>query len=108
MSVSRLALGNHTAIGHVQGGEQGRRTMTNVVVRDAFYVSQAHRQHRLRALQSLNLALLIDTQYQRVIRRIQIKPDYIAHFLDENGSVESLKDLERCGCSRTMSDSGVR
>jgi hypothetical protein len=36
MPVPCFALGDHTAIGHVQGGKQGRRTMTHVVVRYPF------------------------------------------------------------------------
>jgi len=45
--------------------------VTDIIVRNPFDVSQAHRQHWLGALQGLNLALLIDIQHQGVIRWIQ-------------------------------------
>ncbi len=67
--------------------------MAHVVVRDAFDVPQPHRQHRLGTLQGLYLALLVHTQHQRMIRRIQIQADDVAHLLDEErigGELEAL------------------
>jgi hypothetical protein len=81
MPMPRFALCEDLAIGHIEGCEQRRGAVPDVVVGNAFHVPQPHRQQRLRALQSLYLALLIDS------------------FSMKNGSVESLKDLDRWGCT---------
>ena len=46
--------------------------MANVVVRDTLDVAEAHGQYRLRALQSLDLALLIHAQNNGVYWWIEI------------------------------------
>src|ERR1700756_644095 len=60
--------------GDVQGREQGCSPMPLVIVTPAFGLSGLHRQDRLRPIQRLNLAFLVHTKYQRVIRRVHIKP----------------------------------
>jgi hypothetical protein len=52
-------------------------------VGDAIDVAEAHRQHGLRALQRLNLALFVDAQDDRVIRRVEVQPDDVPNLLDE-------------------------
>ena len=42
-----------------------------------------HRQAGLRTIQSLNLALFVDTEHQGVFRGIQVEADYIAQLLDK-------------------------
>ena len=67
--------------------------MSFVVVAAAFGLARAHRQQRLGPIQRLNLRLFIDAQNQRAIRWIQIEPDDVAHFVDEQrilGELESL------------------
>jgi hypothetical protein len=46
---------------------------------------------RLRAVEGLNLAFLIQRQHQRVLGRIDVEPDNIAHLLDEPGIVGELE-----------------
>ena len=50
---------------------------------DALDITQSHGQDGLRAVESLNLAFLIYTQYQGVVGRVQVETDDIAHLLDE-------------------------
>ena len=69
-------------------------------MRDPLDVAQPHRQQRLRALPGLDLTLLIDTQYETVIGRVRVAaPPTSRTFSMKNGSVESLKAFERCGCT---------
>jgi len=91
MPMARFVLGEHSTGGDVQGRKQRRGAVAQIVVGDAFHVAQAHGQDRLRAFQSLDLTFLIDAQHQRLIGGMQIQPDDVADFLDENGSVERLK-----------------
>ncbi len=67
----------------VQGREQRGRPVAGVVVCMPLNLAGPHRQQRRTALQRLHLALLVDAQYQRLVRRIEIQPDDIADLLDE-------------------------
>lgn len=57
--------------------------MAFVVMRDAFGIAKTHRQHRLRALQRLALALLVNANNQRVLRRAQVQANHVAQLFDE-------------------------
>ncbi len=81
MAMASFAFREDDPCRDVQGGEQGCRAMTDVIVRDALDISQPHRQHRLRPIQGLDLALLVDAQHQRIVRWIEIQPDYVPHLL---------------------------
>ena len=81
MPMPRLALPDDRAVGHIQCGEQGRGAVAEVIVGNAFGVTQPHRQNGLTALQCLDLALLVHAQHQRIVRRVEIQPDDIAYFL---------------------------
>jgi hypothetical protein len=50
-----MALPDHLAGLHLQGGEQRRRTVTAVVVCPALDLAGSHREQRLRAVQRLDL-----------------------------------------------------
>jgi|JI10StandDraft_1071094.scaffolds.fasta_scaffold04735_3 hypothetical protein len=72
MPVARLAAGQNRAVEHIERREQRRSSVADIVVGDAFSVTKSHRQHRLRAFQSLALALLVNAEHQRVFRGIQV------------------------------------
>src|SRR2546427_8068475 len=67
----------------VQCREERCRAMARVVVSAAFHLARAHWQQRLRAIQGLDLRLLIGTQHEGAVRRIQVEADNIAHLLHE-------------------------
>ena len=91
MAVPRLAWGDDFAALHIEGGEQRGRAVAQVVMRDAFEVAHAHRQDRLGALQGLDLALLVDAEDQRLVRRIEVEPHDIAHSIHEERVVRELE-----------------
>lgn len=66
-----------------QCGEQRRRSVPFVIVRHRATTALLHRQSRLRAVERLNLRLLVDAQHKRFIRRIEIQPDYVIDLLDK-------------------------
>jgi hypothetical protein len=70
-----LHWGDHPASDNVERGEQGHGAVAEVIMRHPFGIAQAHRQYRLGTLQRLDLALLVDTQDQRFVRRIEVKPN---------------------------------
>ena len=57
--------------------------MACIVVGAPLDLARAHGKQRLRSVQRLDLALFGDAKNQGVFGRRQIKPDDIAHLLDE-------------------------
>ena len=57
----------------VYRSEQGCRAVSHVVIRHRCAAALLHRQSRLGGIQSLNLALLIHRQRQRVFGRIEVE-----------------------------------
>ncbi len=49
MAMSGFALREHSTVSDIEGGEERRGAVSDVVVRDAFDVSESHGQHGLRA-----------------------------------------------------------
>jgi hypothetical protein len=59
-------------------------------------LSGLHRQKRLRAVERLDLALFVDADHQRFLRRIEIETDNVAHLFDElrvRGQLECLGSM---------------
>ena len=95
-----MALGNPSddLAGHdVECRVQARCSMALIVVRAAFYLTWTQRQHRLRAIQSLDLSFLVNRQHQRVIRRVQIEPNHVDHLVGEMGIIADLEGLQAMG-----------
>jgi len=71
------AVTDHHAGEHVQCREQDRSPVALVVVGHRRRPATLHRQGRLGPIQCLHRGLLVQTQHQRVVRRVQIQPDDI-------------------------------
>src|SRR5271166_2873726 len=94
MTVTLHAVANHLAIEHAERSEERGGAVALVIVSVGSQATLLHWQPRLGAVQGLNLALLVDTQHQGFVRRIQIKPDHIAE-LGHEGSIAA--ELEAPG-----------
>lgn len=79
-AVSVLACTDHLAIENVEGGKQRRRAVTLVIVRLPLGQPRWQWKDRGDPVQCLDLALLVHAQYQRAVRRIQVKADNVPHF----------------------------
>jgi len=102
--MAAMKLPDHGASLEVERGEQVGGAVAQIVGRTPLSLAGAHRQQRLTAIERLDLALLVDTQHQRAVGRIEVKPDDIAHFLDEQwvfGKLEPL-DSMRLGVVRNF------
>ena len=71
--------------------------MPHVVVGPTFGLAEIHRQDRLRALERLDLGLLVDREDDRVGRRCHVQPDDIPDLVDE---LRVGRQLERLGAVR--------
>jgi hypothetical protein len=79
------------------------RVVSDVIVGDALNIAKPERQHWLRALQRLDLALLVDAQHHSVIGRIEIKSDDVPDLVDEQRIGGKLKAL---GAMRLNAEQG--
>src|SRR5574340_261378 len=91
MTMTALGGGNDLTASDIQRCKKRGSAMTLVSMRHAFDITQSNREHRLRSIQGLNLALFVHTQNHCVIVRVQVQPDDIAYFLDEKRICGKLK-----------------
>jgi len=83
-TVAREALSEHATGGDIERREESRGAVTIVVVRSALDLADAHREHGLRAVQRLDLRLLVDAEDQGVVWRAHVEADDVAYFLNEH------------------------
>ena len=79
---------------YVQCGEQCRHAIALAIVRHRRTPSALERQSRLRAVQCLDLRLLIAAQHQRVLGRIEVQTDDVLELVDEAWVVGELERLD--------------
>jgi len=72
MAMAMLAASEDGAGGDIEGGEERRGAMADIVVGKPFDIAKPHRQHRLSAVQGLDLALLVHAQDHGFIGRIEV------------------------------------
>ena len=81
--VPRLAFADDDARLDVEGSEQRRGAVALVVVRHRLRPALFHRQARLRAIESLNLALLVDAKHHRLLGWAHVEPHDIGNLFLE-------------------------
>ncbi len=94
MTVSLRAHADHVPGRRVECGEQGRRAVALVVMRDGLGPSAAEGKRGLRAIERLDLGLLVAAQDDRVRRWAQVEPDDVLELLDEVGIAADLEGTE--------------
>ena len=67
------------AFEHGEGGEQGDRAVSFIVVGHGAAAPLLQRQAGLGAIESLDLAFLVHRQHESVLRRIDVEADDVAH-----------------------------
>ncbi len=70
-------MSHHLAGGDFQSCDQSLGSVPNIFIRPTLGLLRTKRQQRLRSIQSLNAGLLVHTQNQRLLRRIQIQADNV-------------------------------
>ena len=91
VAMARFAHGHHFAVEHVERREQGGGAVTKIIMGYALDITQTQRQQRLGPLQRLHLALFVDTQHQRLVRRIEVKAHDVAYLLHKKWVGRELK-----------------
>src|SRR5208283_2274002 len=83
MTMPGMTLANDLAFQHIEGGKQRGRAIALVVVGHRATPAFLEGQSRLSPVQSLDLTLLIQTQHQRLLRRVEIQPDHVGQLLQK-------------------------
>jgi hypothetical protein len=87
----------HLAGGDVEGGEEGGGAVADVVVGAPLHLPGTHGQQRLGPVESLDLALLIDAEHHRLLRRMQVKADHVGDLLLQLGVGAELEAARAVG-----------
>ena len=85
-------LAGHRAVEHIEGGKQSGRAVSDVIVSHRPGAPALHRQAGLGVVEGLDLALFVDREHQAVRRRVDVKPDHIAQFVDKLRIAAELED----------------
>jgi hypothetical protein len=85
------ALADQFSLRHVQRRKQRGRAVALVIVRHRPAPSLLQRQTRLRTIQRLDLALLVNAQHQGMLRRVQVQPHNVSQLLHEPAIVAQLE-----------------
>lgn len=93
-AVSLRDSADHLARRDIHRGVQARRAVPCVVVRSAFDLPWAQRQHGLGAVEGLDLSLLVDREHHRIGRWVHVEPHDIYDFLGELRIIADLEGLE--------------
>ena len=98
-AVSAVQRPDHLAGAEVQGGVEARSAVALVVVRRALGQARPHRQDRRRAVQRLDLGLLVHAQHDGALGRVQVEADDVSDLGHELRIAASLNVSARCGWS---------
>ena len=80
MPMLEIAFTQHSAGGDIEGGEEARDAVADVVVGTPLRQTGVHGQHGLSSIEGLDLAFLIDTENEGLVRGIQIEATYVPGF----------------------------
>ena len=83
MAVPAETLADDFAIQNIERGKQGRGAVAHIVMGPCAAAAGLERQTGLGAIECLNLALLIDTEHDRLVRRIEIDAHHVGELFDK-------------------------
>src|SRR6266478_825489 len=83
--VARHAFADDGSGLHVEGGKERGRPVPPIIMGVPLGLPGSHREQRLGAIERLDLRFLIDAEHQRVVRRVEIEADDVAHLVNKQG-----------------------
>src|SRR5437870_7645608 len=92
-TMTTMKLAQHVTADQVESREQAGGAVAFVVVAAALDLSGAHGQQRRSAIQRLNLALLVHTQHQGAVGRVEVKANDVANLVNEQRITAQLEGL---------------
>jgi hypothetical protein len=101
-AMARRHLRGHLTRGDVERRKEVGRAVAEVVVGASLGHARHERQHRRRAVERLDLRLLVDAEDDRRLGRVEVQPDEVSHPVDE---LRIGRELERLGAAEILSRS---
>src|SRR5271167_4284150 len=101
-TMTAMQLADHPAGLQLKCRKQRGRPVTFVIVCAPLQLTWLQRQERLRTVKRLNLALLVNAEYQGVIRWVHIQAHDVAHFFDQQ---RVGREFEAVGSMRLQTES---
>ena len=98
-AVSAVHGRDHGPVGDVERREQARGAVPDVVMGALLGHARHHRERRLGPGQRLDLRLLVHTEHDRGLGRVEIEADDVVDLLHEQRVVGELEPVLRCGFS---------
>src|SRR3972149_9534969 len=95
MPVAWHTIADHLTVAHPEGREQGGCAVAFVIVRHCPAAALLDGETRLGAVEGLDLTLLVDTQNQGLVRRIEIQSNYVVEFLHKVFVAAELEGLDQ-------------
>ncbi len=83
MTMPRLTSPQHLSGEHIQGGKECGGSVPFIVMSHRPAPSLFQEKPGLGSIQGLNLALLVGTEHQGLVGRIEVKSDHVRQFLDK-------------------------
>ena len=97
MPMARQAISNDPTVEQAEGSKKRRRAMTDVIMGHGSAPAFLQRQSRLGSVQSLDLAFLVQTQNQGLVRGIQVQSHHVAQLFDEVLVAAELEGADQVG-----------
>ena len=104
MAMARRTLRQYLAGSDIQGSKKCCGAGPHIIMGHSFQVAQPHGQHRLGAVQGLDLAFSAHTQDQSLVWRIKIEPHNVPHPPRRRKRWESLKCFCRWSKAKSPPD----
>ena len=92
-AVARETLSDDLSGGDVEGGKERGSAVAHVVMGAPLDLPGPHGQQRLSAVERLDLALLVDTEHQRALGRVEVEAYDVAHLLHKQRVRRQLEAL---------------
>ena len=94
MTMTTVTLPDDGPFGNVERSEKRCGPMAPIIVCHRTASAALYRQSRLRTIQRLNLALFVDAEHDRLVRRIQIQAYYVGQLFAKAWVCRELKRLD--------------
>ena len=91
MAMAFHAAADNRAVQNIEGGEERRGSVALAIMGHGRAFTGLQGQARLRAVERLDLAFLVDGQNHRMTGRVHVKTHHVLDFLDEGGIVGFLE-----------------
>ncbi len=93
-AMAGIAFADDRASGDIEGCKQRRRPVAFVIVAAPRRLARKHRQHRLAAVERLDLRFFVHAQHDGMLGRRHVEAHHVAHLFHKQGVSGKLEGLK--------------